>query len=97
MKLITPFTILNQNFREMDLIREVMNDRRLATERLYEDSRKVYKNHQFAHQYLMEFLNELWNNQPNTVIGVGVATAVLLGIYIFLLNTYKQFLKVLEK
>jgi len=37
----------------------------------------------------MEFLNELWHNQPNTVIGVGVATVVLLGIYIFLLNTYK--------
>ena len=49
MKLITPFTILNQNFREMDLIREVMNDRRLATERLREDSRKMYKNHQFAY------------------------------------------------
>jgi len=37
----------------------------------------------------MEFLNELWHNQPNTVIGVGVATVVLLGIYIFLLNIYK--------
>tara|TARA_Y200000002_G_scaffold271347_1_gene225845 strand:+ start:96 stop:209 length:114 start_codon:yes stop_codon:yes gene_type:complete len=37
----------------------------------------------------MEFLNELWNNQPNIVTGVGVVTAVLLGIYIFLLNTYK--------
>ena len=37
----------------------------------------------------MKFLNELWLNQPNTVIGIGVATAVLLGIYIFLLNTYK--------
>ena len=37
----------------------------------------------------MGFLNELLHNQPNLVIGVGVATAVLLGIYIFLLNTYK--------
>ena len=37
----------------------------------------------------MGFLKEFWQNQPNTVIGVGVATAVLLGIYIFLLNTYK--------
>ena len=37
----------------------------------------------------MEFLNELWHNQPNTVIGVGVATAVLLGIYIFLLDITK--------
>ena len=49
MKLITPFTILNQNFREMDLIREAMNNRRLETERLHEDFRKMYKNHQFAY------------------------------------------------
>ena len=49
MKLITPFTILNQNFREMDLIRESMIKRRLATERLHEDYRKIYKNHQFAY------------------------------------------------
>ena len=34
----------------------------------------------------MEFLTNLWNNQPNVVIGVGVATAVLLGIYIFILD-----------
>ena len=39
--------------------------------------------------WIMGFLNELWNNQPNTVVGVGVAIAVLLGIYIFLLNTYQ--------
>ena len=37
----------------------------------------------------MEFFNELWNNQPTIVIGVGTATLVLLGFYIFLLNTYK--------
>ena len=37
----------------------------------------------------MEFLTELWNNQPATVIDVGTATLVLLGFYIFLLNTYK--------
>jgi len=37
MKLITPFTILNQNFHEMDLIREVMQNRGLATERLQEN------------------------------------------------------------
>ncbi|KGF90541.1 hypothetical protein EU92_0912 [Prochlorococcus marinus str. MIT 9107] len=35
------------------------------------------------------FFKELWNNQPNTVIGVGVATLVFLGIYITLLNKYK--------
>ena len=49
MKLISPVTILNQNFREMDLIRKVMDDRRLAAERLHEDSRKMHKNHQFAY------------------------------------------------
>ena len=49
MKLITPFTILNQNFQEMDLIKEAINKRRLATEELHEDYRKMYKNHQFAY------------------------------------------------
>tara|TARA_B100001093_G_C26602728_1_gene916643 strand:- start:821 stop:940 length:120 start_codon:yes stop_codon:yes gene_type:complete len=37
----------------------------------------------------IEFFKELWNNQPNTVIGAGMAILVLLGIYIQLLNTYK--------
>ena len=48
MKLITPFTILNQNFHEMDLIRDSITNRRLATKRLHDDYRKIYKNHQFA-------------------------------------------------
>ena len=48
MKLITPFTIINQNVHEMDLIRDAMKNRRLATKRLHEDCRKIYKNHQFA-------------------------------------------------
>ena len=50
MKIITPFTILNQNFHEMDLIREAMNKRILATERLHEDYRKMYKYHRFTYQ-----------------------------------------------
>ena len=49
MKLITPFTILNQNFHEMDLIREAMNKKRLVTEKLHEEYRKMYKNHKFAY------------------------------------------------
>ena len=48
MKLITPFTILNKNFHEMAFIREAMKNRKLATERLHEDYRKIYKTHQFA-------------------------------------------------
>ena len=48
MKLTTPLTILNRTFNEMDLIRDVMKNRRLATERLHDDYRKIYKNHQFA-------------------------------------------------
>ena len=48
MKLITTFTILNQNFHEMDFISEAMKNKRLATKRLHEDYRKIYKNHQFA-------------------------------------------------
>ena len=89
MKLITPFTILNQNFHDMDLIREAMNKKRLATEKLHEEYRKMYKNHKFAYQYLMEFLNELWHIQPNTIIGVGLAILVMLGIYIKLLDIYQ--------
>ena len=49
MKLTTPFTILNRKFNEMDLIRDAINRRKLATERLHEDYRKMYKNHQFAY------------------------------------------------
>ena len=37
----------------------------------------------------MEFLTNLWNTQPNLVIGVSVATAILLGIYVFLLDITK--------
>ena len=48
MKLITPFTILNQNFHEMDLIGDAMKNRRLAKERFQNDYRKISKNHQFA-------------------------------------------------
>ena len=73
----------------MDLIKEAINKRRLATEKLHEDYRKMYKNHQFAYQYLVEFLTNLWNNQPTTVMGIGVAIFVLIGIYISLLNTYQ--------
>ena len=49
MKLTTPFTILNQRFKEMDLIKDAMKRRKLATERLHEDYRKMYKNNQFAY------------------------------------------------
>ena len=37
----------------------------------------------------MVFLEELRNNQLNIIIGVGVATLVLLGIYIKLLDIYQ--------
>ena len=43
MKLTTPFTILNRKFNEMDLIKDAMKRRKLATERLHEDYRKIYK------------------------------------------------------
>ena len=45
----TPFTILNQNFYEIDLIWYVMKDGKLGTERLQDDYRKMYKKHQFVH------------------------------------------------
>jgi len=37
----------------------------------------------------MGYFQELWNNQPNEVIGVGMSIFIFLGIYIALLNTYK--------
>tara|TARA_B100000161_G_C33318715_1_gene310460 strand:- start:81 stop:194 length:114 start_codon:yes stop_codon:yes gene_type:complete len=37
----------------------------------------------------MEFFTELWQNQPNMVVGVGLAILVLFGIYIKLLDIYK--------
>ena len=38
---------------------------------------------------LIEFTKELLHNQPNTVMGVGLAILVLLGIYIKLLDIYQ--------
>ena len=49
MKLTTSFTIINGKLNQMDLIRDAMNRRKLATERLHEDYRKMYKNHQFTY------------------------------------------------
>ena len=49
MKLTTQFTILKQKFNQMDLIRDAMIRRKLATDRFHEDYRKIYKIHQFAY------------------------------------------------
>ena len=49
MKITTPLTILNRESNKMHLIRDAMIRRKLATERLHEDYRKMYKNHQFAY------------------------------------------------
>ena len=48
MKLTTPFTILSRKYNEMDLARDAIKKIRLATERLHNDYRKIYKTHQFA-------------------------------------------------
>jgi len=37
----------------------------------------------------MVFLTNFWNNKPSTVMGIGVAIFVLLGIYISLLQPYQ--------
>ena len=37
----------------------------------------------------LELLNDLWNNQPNIVIGAGLASLVLLGIYLKMLDIYQ--------
>ena len=39
--------------------------------------------------FFMEHLTNLGNNQPNILIGVGLTTLVLLGIYIKLLDFYQ--------
>ena len=44
MKLTTPFTILNRTFNEIELIRDTMKKRKLATEKLQDDYRKIFKN-----------------------------------------------------
>ena len=44
MKLTTPFTTLNGKLNEMDLIRNAIKRRKLATERLHDDYRKIFKN-----------------------------------------------------
>ena len=49
MKLTTPFNLLNRKLNEMDLIRGAIKRKKLATERLHNDSRKMYKTHQFAY------------------------------------------------
>ena len=49
MKPTTSFTILNLTFNEMDLIRDAIKKRKLATERLHDNYRKMYKTHQFAY------------------------------------------------
>ena len=43
----------------------------------------------FAYNSFMELLNELLQNQQNTVIGLGLAIIVILGTYIKLLYIYK--------
>ena len=37
----------------------------------------------------MEYLTNLWNNQPSILIGGGLTLLVLLGIYIKLLDIYQ--------
>jgi len=37
----------------------------------------------------MEFLTNFWHNQPTTVMGIGIAIFLLLGVYISLLQTYQ--------
>jgi len=44
MKLTTLFTILNQKLNETDLTKDAMKKRILATKRLHDDYRKMFKN-----------------------------------------------------
>ena len=49
MKLTDPFTIFNQKFNEIDLIRDAMKNRKLSTESSHKNYRKMYKFQQFAY------------------------------------------------
>ena len=49
MKQTTPFNILNRKLNEKDLIKDAIKRRKLATERLHNDYRKIHKTHQFAY------------------------------------------------
>ncbi len=44
MKPTSPFTILNRTCNGMDLIRDAMKKKKLETERLHNDYRKMFKN-----------------------------------------------------
>ena len=48
MQLITPLTILNRIFHELDLIREALKKRKVGTKKLQDDYRKIHKKNQFA-------------------------------------------------
>ncbi len=47
MKLITPFTILNRKFKEMDFIRDAIKSRKFGAEGLSDDYRKMFKNKKY--------------------------------------------------
>ena len=47
MKLTTPFTIINRKINEIDLSRDSMKKRKLATERLHDEYRKMFKNKEY--------------------------------------------------
>ena len=47
MKLHTPFTILNRKYNKMYFVRDAMKKRKLATERLHDDYRKMFKNKEY--------------------------------------------------
>ena len=44
----------------------------------------------FQQYFYMEFLTNLWNNQPTIVMGGGAAIVALIGIYITMLQKYQQ-------
>ena len=49
MKLNTSFYILNLRYNDMDLVRDAIKKRKLATERLHDDYRKIYKTQHFTY------------------------------------------------
>ena len=72
---------------------ETIEDARKEYKQLLDEGWKktsIFRSYFQYYFYMAEFFTNLWNNQPTTVIGIGIAILVFLGIYINLLNTYQQ-------
>ena len=71
--------------KELKELTEEKEEIKISTDWIFQINYFIYS----MSNSLMEYLTNLWNNQPNILIGGGLATLVLLGIYIKLLDIYQ--------